>query len=86
MNRNSVSLASLAISVSAAALLGISGIAEGDQPGACMEGAACPVPYGEMGDLAGHCGGGGMEGCSCVAEDPINHQLIALPTTQCGAP
>jgi hypothetical protein len=83
MNKKSISLASLAISVSAAAMLGVSGIAEGDQPGACLEGASCSVPFNE-GEVAGVCGGG-MEGCSCAAVNPHNPaEVVVVQSNQCG--
>lgn len=83
MNRKSVSLASLAISVSAAALLGVSGIAEGDQPGACLEDTPCAAPIDGV-DVHGVCGPG-AEGCACWVPNPYeNGRAVPVPSTQCG--
>jgi hypothetical protein len=75
-NVRSMSLASLAVSVSAAALLGVSSVAKADDPWWCLVGNSCVIPpwdnpftdsgqygYGSWsGYLYGFCAVGGIEG------------------------
>lgn len=42
-----LALSSLAVSVSAAALIGVSNVAKGDSPGMCFSGSPCSLYYGE---------------------------------------
>lgn len=73
---NSISLASLAASVSATALLGVSSMASAEDPWYCKQGYSCttdpaddPISYwshdGEC--IYGNGGGEGTQACSCAA-------------------
>ena len=70
-NVRSFSMASLAVSVSAAALLGVSGVASADDPWYCNEQAPCRTnpadDYYSFWGWDGQCAYG-EGGCACVAE------------------
>lgn len=87
MNNNvrGISLASLAVSVGAAALLGVSNVASADDPWFCMELWPCTTrpeddPSGSYWSHGGNCMYGGYEmypytlNCACVAEFGMNPQ------------
>lgn len=79
-NRRDISLASIAVSVSTAALLGASGMVAGAQPQGCPEGTPCWVYYNDA-ELGGGCV---PEGHACVCAFDTGNGLMMLPSAQCG--
>lgn len=74
MERNDakrISLAGLAVSAGAAALLGVSGVVEGNESYSCLQGNVCVLWTGpETGYMVGECGGPWEGHCVCGVAGP----------------